>query len=151
LARIAGIDLPREKQVEIALTYIYGVGRTSARKACVGASVDPITKVRDLTDEEVVRLREFIDANFQIEGDLRRERSQNIKRLMEIGCYCGIAAGFPYAGSALTPTLGPAKGRGRRWVSRRSSGSSRPAVNKVSKEERECPGQVKASREAVRK
>jgi small subunit ribosomal protein S13 len=100
LARIAGIDLPREKQVEIALTYIYGVGRTSARKACVGASVDPITKVRDLTDEEVVRLREFIDANFQIEGDLRRERSQNIKRLMEIGCYRGLRhrRGLPVRG-----------------------------------------------------
>jgi small subunit ribosomal protein S13 len=90
LARIAGIDLPREKQVGIALTYIYGIGRTSALKACEGAGVAAETKVRDLTDEEVVRLREFIDANFRIEGDLRRERAQNVKRLMEIGCYRGL-------------------------------------------------------------
>lgn len=74
----------------IALTYIYGIGRTSALKACVGAGVASETKVRDLTDEEVVRLREFIDANFRIEGDLRRERAQNVKRLMEIGCYRGL-------------------------------------------------------------
>ncbi|MFH1150592.1 MAG: 30S ribosomal protein S13 [Actinomycetota bacterium] len=90
MARIAGIDLPREKQVGIALTYIYGIGRTSALKACGGAGVTPETKVRDLTDEEVVQLREFIDANFRIEGDLRRERAQNVKRLMEIGCYRGL-------------------------------------------------------------
>ncbi len=100
MARIAGVDLPREKQVEIALTYIYGIGRTRARKACEGTSVQPDTKVRDLTDEEVVRLREFIDANYQIEGDLRRERAQNIKRLMEIGCYRGLRhrRGLPVRG-----------------------------------------------------
>jgi small subunit ribosomal protein S13 len=100
LARIAGIDLPRDKQVEVALTYIYGIGRTSARKACAGTDVTPSTKVRDLTDEEIVRLREFIDANFQIEGDLRRERSQNVKRLMEIGCYRGLRhrRGLPVRG-----------------------------------------------------
>ena len=100
MARIAGIDLPREKQVEIALTYIYGIGRTRARKACEGANVTLNTKVRDLTDEEVVRLREFIDSNYQIEGDLRRERQQNIKRLMEIGCYRGLRhrRGLPVRG-----------------------------------------------------
>lgn len=100
MARIAGIDLPREKQVEIALTYIYGIGRTRARKTCQGANIAVDTKVRDLTDEEVVRLREFIDANYQIEGDLRRERSQNIKRLMEIGCYRGLRhrRGLPVRG-----------------------------------------------------
>ena len=100
MARIAGIDLPRDKQAQIALTYIYGIGRTSARKACVGSNINPETKVRDLTDEEVVRLREFIDANFQIEGDLRRERSQNVKRLMEIGCYRGLRhrRGLPVRG-----------------------------------------------------
>ena len=90
MARIAGIDLPRDKQVQIALTYIFGIGRSSALKACKGTGVVPETKVRDLTDEEIVKLREFLDANFQIEGDLRRERAQNIKRLMEIGCYRGI-------------------------------------------------------------
>ena len=100
MARIAGIDLPREKQVEIALTYIFGIGRTRSRKACEGANIAVNTKVRDLTDEEVVRLREFIDANYQIEGDLRRERSQNIKRLMEIGCYRGLRhrRGLPVRG-----------------------------------------------------
>ena len=100
MARIAGIDLPREKQVQIALTYIYGIGNTSARKACEGAGVTLNTKVRDLTDEEVVRLRDFIDANFQIEGDLRRERAQNVKRLMEIGCYRGLRhrRGLPVRG-----------------------------------------------------
>lgn len=100
MARIAGIDLPRDKQVEVALTYIYGIGRTSARKACAGVDVTPSTKVRDLTDEEIVRLREFIDTNFQIEGDLRRERSQNVKRLMEIGCYRGLRhrRGLPVRG-----------------------------------------------------
>ena len=100
MARIAGVDLPRDKQVEIALTYIYGIGRTSALKACGGADVAPSTKVRDLTDEEIVRLREFIDSNYQIEGDLRRERSQNVKRLMEIGCYRGMRhrRGLPVRG-----------------------------------------------------
>lgn len=100
MARIAGIDLPRDKQVQIGLTYIYGIGRTNAKKACEGANVNPTNKVRDLTEEEVVRLRDFIDANFQIEGDLRRERSQNIKRLMEIGCYRGLRhrRGLPVRG-----------------------------------------------------
>lgn len=100
MARIAGIDLPREKQIETALTYIYGLGHSSARKACAGAQVAPETKVRDLTDEEIVGLREFIEANFSIEGDLRRERSQNIKRLMEIGCYRGLRhrRGLPVRG-----------------------------------------------------
>ena len=100
MARIAGIDLPRDKQVEVALTYIYGIGQSSARKACAGTMVKPDTKVRDLTDEEIVRLREFIDQNYRIEGDLRRERSQNIKRLMEIGCYRGLRhrRGLPVRG-----------------------------------------------------
>lgn len=90
MARIAGVDLPRDKHAVIALTYIYGIGRTRAKKACEGADVQSDTKVRDLTDEEVIRLREFIDQNYMIEGDLRRERSQNVKRLMEIGCYRGL-------------------------------------------------------------
>jgi len=100
LARIAGIDLPREKHVVVALTYIYGIGRSLARKACEATNVKPETKVRDLTDEEIVRLREYIDQNYQIEGDLRRERAQNIKRLMEIGCYRGLRhrKGMPVRG-----------------------------------------------------
>ncbi len=100
MARIAGIDLPRDKHVVVALTYIYGIGRSLARRACEATNVKPDTKVRDLTDEEIVRLREYIDQNYQIEGDLRRERAQNIKRLMEIGCYRGLRhrKGMPVRG-----------------------------------------------------
>ncbi|MDD5748734.1 MAG: 30S ribosomal protein S13 [Actinomycetota bacterium] len=100
MARIAGIDLPRGKQIETALTYIYGVGRSSARRTCLETGVAPETKVSDLTDEEIVRLRQFIEQNFRIEGDLKRERDQNIKRLMEIGCYRGLRhrKGLPVRG-----------------------------------------------------
>ena len=90
MARISGVDLPRDKQVEIALTYIYGIGLTSAKKILAETGVEPTIRVRDLTDVDVNRLREYIDANMQVEGDLRRETSQNIKRLMEIGCYRGL-------------------------------------------------------------
>jgi len=100
VARIAGVDLPREKRVEIALTYIFGVGRTRAGHTLKATRVDPSTRVRDLSDDEVVRLREWIDANYKIEGDLRREVSQNIKRKIEIGCYQGIRhrRGLPVRG-----------------------------------------------------
>ena len=87
MARILGVDLPREKRVEIGLTYIYGIGLTSAKKICAATGVNPDTRVRDLPEEETIKLRDYIDANFTVEGDLRRETSQNIKRLMEIGCY----------------------------------------------------------------
>src|SRR3954447_20938024 len=90
LARIAGVNLPREKRLEIGLTYIYGIGRATANEVLGSLGLSPDTKVRDLTDEEVTRLREHIDANLQVEGDLRRERSQAIKRLGEIGSYRGI-------------------------------------------------------------
>jgi len=90
VARITGVDLPRDKRVEIALTYIYGIGLTTAKKILADTGVDPNTRVRDLTDADVTKLREYIDANEQVEGDLRRETSQNIKRLMEIGCYRGL-------------------------------------------------------------
>jgi small subunit ribosomal protein S13 len=90
VARIAGVDLPRDKHLEIALTYIFGIGRTKARATCVGARVAPTTPVRDLTDEEVVRIREWIGASYQVEGDLRREINQNIKRKIDIGCYQGL-------------------------------------------------------------
>jgi small subunit ribosomal protein S13 len=100
MARIAGVDLPRDKRVEIGLTYIFGVGRTRALQTLKATRVDPSTRVRDLADEEVVRLREWIDANYKIEGDLRREVSQNIKRKIEIGCYQGIRhrRGLPVRG-----------------------------------------------------
>ena len=89
MARIAGIDLPREKRIEIGLTYIYGIGRTSANKILELAQIDPDTRVKDLTDEQEAKLRDVIDKNFTIEGDLRREVALNIKRLTEIGCYRG--------------------------------------------------------------
>jgi small subunit ribosomal protein S13 len=90
MARIAGVDIPREKRLEIALTYIYGVGRTIAQRVCTATDIDPDTRVRDLTDEEIVRLRNWIDANVKVEGDLRRDVAQDIKRKMEIGCYQGL-------------------------------------------------------------
>ena len=90
MARIAGVDLPREKRIEIGLTYIYGIGRTSANKILELAQIDPDTRVKDLTDEQEAKLRDVIDKNFTIEGDLRREVALNIKRLTEIGCYRGV-------------------------------------------------------------
>jgi small subunit ribosomal protein S13 len=90
MARIEGVDLPRNKRVEIGLTYIHGIGRTTARNALVSAGVDPDRKVRDLTEGEVTSLRDFISQNLVVEGDLRREVQMNIKRLMEIGCYRGL-------------------------------------------------------------
>ena len=100
MARIAGVDLPREKRVEIGLTYIYGIGRVSATKILEKANVNPDTRVRDLTDDEVKRIAEIIDAEYTVEGDLRREIALNIKRLQEIGCYRGIRhrKGLPVRG-----------------------------------------------------
>src|SRR5512142_2759576 len=90
MARIAGVNIPPQKRVEIGLTYIYGVGRSTSNKVLGTVGIDPDTKVRDLTEEEIIHLREAIDREVTVEGDLRRERSQNIKRLMDIGCYKGI-------------------------------------------------------------
>jgi small subunit ribosomal protein S13 len=100
MARIAGVDLPREKRVEIGLTYIYGVGRTRAVQTLAATGVDPSTRVRDLSDDQVRHLRDFIDASFKVEGDLRREVAQNIKRKVEIGSYQGIRhrRGLPVRG-----------------------------------------------------
>jgi len=90
MARIAGVDLPRDKRVEISLTYIYGIGRSTSQQILAAANVDRDTRVRDLAETEVARLREVIDRNYRVEGDLRREIAMNIKRLQEIGCYRGI-------------------------------------------------------------
>ena len=90
MARISGVNIPLNKRVEIGLTYIYGIGRSSANKLLTDVGVEPDRKVRDLTEEEVIKLRELIDGSLTVEGDLRRERSQNIKRLQEIGCYRGL-------------------------------------------------------------
>ena len=100
MARIAGVDLPREKRVEIGLTYIYGIGRVSSNKILAAANVNPDTRVRELTDDEVKRIAEVIDKDSMVEGDLRREVALNIKRLQEIGCYRGIRhrKGLPVRG-----------------------------------------------------
>ena len=100
MARISGVDLPREKRVEIGLTYIYGIGRTSADQILKAAVVNPDTRVLDLTDDEVLRLSDIINADYTVEGDLRREIAMNIKRLQEIGCYRGIRhrKGLPVRG-----------------------------------------------------
>jgi small subunit ribosomal protein S13 len=90
MARIAGVDIPRDKRVEIALTYIFGIGVPTSKRILTQTRVSPDTRVKDLTEDEVARLREFIDRNFKVEGDLRREVDMNIKRLLEINCYRGI-------------------------------------------------------------
>jgi small subunit ribosomal protein S13 len=90
LARIAGVNLPNQKRLEIGLTYIFGIGQPTAQKICAALGLSPDTKVRDLTEDEVAKLRDYIDANEQVEGDLRRERTQAIKRLQEIGSYRGL-------------------------------------------------------------
>lgn len=89
MARIAGVDLPRDKRIEIALTYIFGIGLTTSKSILTETGINPDTRTRDLTEDEVAKLREIIDKNYRVEGDLRREQSLNIKRLVEIGCYRG--------------------------------------------------------------
>ena len=100
MARIAGVDLPREKRVEVGLTYVYGIGRSTARKVLTQTGVDPDTKVRDLAEGEVATIRAYVDQNVQVEGDLRREVNQNIRRLIDIGTYRGIRhrRGLPVRG-----------------------------------------------------
>ena len=100
MARISGVDIPREKRLEVSLTYVFGIGRNTASLICQQTGLSPDTRVRDLTEDEVAQLRNFIDANLKVEGDLRREIAQNIKRKMEIGCYEGIRhrRGLPVRG-----------------------------------------------------
>jgi small subunit ribosomal protein S13 len=122
MARIAGVNLPNQKRLEVGLTYIYGIGPSTARQVCAALGLSKDTKVRDLTDEEVTQLRNHIDANLQVEGDLRRERSQAIKRLSEIGAYRGIRhrRGLPVNGQRTKTNArtrkGPKKtvGRGKK-------------------------------------
>jgi small subunit ribosomal protein S13 len=123
MARIAGIDLPRDKRVEISLTYIHGIGRSTSNSILAQAGVSPDTRVKDLAEDEITRLREIIARNYRVEGDLRREVSMNIKRLMEIGCYRGLRhrRGLPVHGQRTKTNArtrkGPKKtvaGRGRR-------------------------------------
>jgi small subunit ribosomal protein S13 len=122
MARIAGVNLPREKRLEVALTYIYGIGPSTSRKIAVDLGLSPDEKVADLTDGEVTKLRQYIDDNLEVEGDLRRERSQNVKRLQEIGAYRGIRhrRGLPVNGQRTKTNArtrkGPKKtvGRGKK-------------------------------------
>ena len=115
MARSNGVDLPREKRVEIGLTYIYGIGRTTASKVCEKAGVNPATRVRDLTEDEVTKLRDAIDESYTVEGDLRREVKQNIARLMEIGCYRGLRhrKGLPVRGQRTHTNARTRKGKKR--------------------------------------
>jgi len=122
MARIAGVNLPNQKRLEVGLTYIYGIGQSSARKICAALGLSPDTKIRDLTDEEITKLRNYIDENLEVEGELRRERSQAIKRLSEIGAYRGVRhrRGLPVNGQRTKTNArtrkGPKKtvGRGKK-------------------------------------
>ena len=118
MARIAGINIPLNKRVEIGLTYVYGIGRPTANDLLERTGVSPDTYVRDLTDDEVVKLREAIDDSVSVEGDLRRERSQNVKRLMEIGCYRGLRhrRGMPVRGQRTKTNARTRKGPRRMQV-----------------------------------
>lgn len=115
MARIAGVDLPRDKRVEISLTYIYGIGVSQSNKILAKAQVNKDTRVKDLTDDEIAKIREAIDKEFKVEGDLRREVSLNIKRLMEIGCYRGLRhrRGLPVRGQRTKTNARTRKGPAR--------------------------------------
>ena len=113
MARIAGVDIPRDKRLEVALTYIYGIGPTRAQRICAETKIDPDTRVRNLTDDEVAKIRRHIEAAYQVEGDLRRETQQNIKRKIEIGSYQGIRhrRGLPVRGQRTHTNARSRKGR----------------------------------------
>lgn len=112
MARIAGVDLPREKRIEIGLTYVYGIGLKSAQKILAATGIDPDIRVKDLSEDDAQKIRDYVDANFTVEGDLRREVSLNIKRLMEIGCYRGVRhrKGLPVRGQSTKQNARTRKG-----------------------------------------
>jgi small subunit ribosomal protein S13 len=123
MARIAGVDLPREKQIQISLTYLYGIGRTTAKQVCERAQIEAEKRTKDLTEDEIHRIRETLEQGFKVEGDLRREVSLNIKRLMDLGCYRGLRhrKGLPVRGQRTHTNArtrkGPKRGIVRRVVS----------------------------------
>mgnify|MGYP001394198271 CR=1 FL=1 len=121
MARISGVDIPREKRVVVALTYIHGIGRSVAKMVCDGAQIDSSTRVRDLGDDEVARLRAFVDQQIKVEGDLRRELQMNIKRLMDIGCYRGLRwrRGLPVRGQRTRTNARTRKGPKKGQVARK--------------------------------
>jgi len=124
MARLVGVDLPRDKRLEVALTYIYGVGRTRAKEALAATSVSPDLRVRDLGDEELVKLRDYIEANFKVEGDLRREVNADIRRKMEIGCYQGLRhrRGLPVRGQRTKTNARTRKGPKRTVAGKKKPG-----------------------------
>jgi small subunit ribosomal protein S13 len=124
MARLAGVDLPREKRMEIALTYIYGIGRTRAKETLVAAGISGDLRARDLTDEDIVRLRDHIDGNYRVEGDLRREVAQDIRRKIEIGCYQGIRhrRGLPVHGQRTKTNARTRKGPKKTIAGKKKAG-----------------------------
>ena len=121
MARISGVDLPRDKRIEIGLTYIYGIGRTTADQILASTGVNPDTRVRDLSEDDVSKLRDYIDHNVKVEGDLRRENSMNIKRLIEIGCYRGVRhrKGLPVRGQGTKQNARTRKGPKRTMANKK--------------------------------
>jgi len=128
MARIAGVDLPAEKRIEISLQYIYGIGKTAAKVICDRAAVDPTKRTKDLTDDEVRRIRETIEANLQVEGDLRRDVSMNIKRLMDLGCYRGLRhrKGLPVRGQRTHTNARTRKGPKRGLIRKPAAAAPAP-------------------------
>jgi small subunit ribosomal protein S13 len=124
MARLVGVDLPRDKRLEVALTYIFGVGRTRAKEALTATAVSPDLRVRDLGDDELVRLRDYIDANFKVEGDLRREVAADIRRKVEIGCYEGLRhrRGLPVRGQRTKTNARTRKGPKRTVAGKKKPG-----------------------------
>ncbi|MFC1409113.1 30S ribosomal protein S13 [Streptacidiphilus sp. N1-12] len=124
MARLAGVDLPREKRIEIALTYVYGIGRTRSQQALAETGVNPNIRVRDITEDDLVKLREFIDANYKVEGDLRREVAADIRRKVEIGCYQGIRhrRGLPVHGQRTHTNARTRKGPRRAIAGKKKPG-----------------------------
>jgi len=124
MARLVGVDLPRDKRMEIALTYIFGVGRTRAKEALAATGIDPDKRAKDLTDEEVVQLRDHIEAHFKVEGDLRREVAADIRRKVEIGCYAGIRhrKGLPVHGQRTRTNARTRKGPKRTVAGKKKPG-----------------------------
>jgi small subunit ribosomal protein S13 len=124
MARLAGVDLPREKRIEIALTYVYGIGRTRSKQALAETGVNPNIRVRDITEDDLVKLREFIDANYKVEGDLRREVAADIRRKVEIGCYQGLRhrRGLPVHGQRTHTNARTRKGPRRAIAGKKKPG-----------------------------
>ena len=131
MARLVGVDLPRDKRIEVGLTYIYGIGLTTSKKILAETGVDPSVRVKDLTEDDLTKLRDYIQANIKVEGDLHREVSQNVKRLMEIGCYRGLRhrRGLPVRGQRTHTNARTRKGS-LKWQLRKTCAraSSAPSV-----------------------